>query len=320
MVGQPKRTVVWGKSMGGLVALALIEKFPGLFDGAVPLCAPGAGTPRMFDQKLDITLTYAVAFGWKDEWGTPDNVRPDLNFMTEVVPHITAQLTPEKMWRWEFLRMVNSIPADASFYKMPTAPFLFQTLWLSFVPRPDLNMRAGGRVDQNVGRVYTLRDEDRQLLKNEFPTINSDVLMTQVDSLLAQMNAKTLYASDINARNYAEHYYQPTGRITRPVLTLHTTHDAAVIPNNEAAYRLMVKQRGKSELLMQVFTTGIDVKDALGNPLHVNTHCTFTPAQYIAGIDAMAQWLKTATRPNSSDFFTEAMGFDPQYVPDPWPW
>lgn len=314
MVGRPKQTIAWGKSMGGLVALALIEKFPGLFDGAVPLCAPGAGTPRMFDQKLDITLAYAVAFGWKDEWGTPDNIRPDLNFMTEVAPLIKAQLTPENMWRWEFLRLVNRIPADKSFYEM-SPPFLFQTLWLAFVPRPDLNMRAGGRVDQNVGRVYSLRDEDWALLLNEFNNISPHTLRANVNALLAQMNTGTIYAADINARNYGSHYYEPTGRITRPVLTLHTTHDAAAIPNNESAYRRAVGDQGKEALLMQQFTTGVQVGDKV-----FNTHCTFTPPQYLAGIEAMVQWLKTGTRPNPSDFFTEALGFDPKFVPDPWPW
>ena len=49
MVGRPVRTIIWGKSLGGLIALGLIEKFPGLYDGAVALCAAGAGTPRRFD-------------------------------------------------------------------------------------------------------------------------------------------------------------------------------------------------------------------------------------------------------------------------------
>ncbi len=305
MVGVPQRTIVWGKSMGGLATLGLIEKFPGLYDGAVALCAPGVGTPRMFDQKLDIILSYAAIFGWNDQWGTPGDLRPDLNFMTEVVPHVQQQLTPDKLWKWEFFRLVNRIPADTSFYA-PPMPFLFQTLWLAFVPQPDLNLRAGGRVAQNIGRVYTLAGNDRLYLQNTF-----GVTTTTIDALLAAMNAQAIYGADINARNYAEHYYEPTGRITRPVLTLHTTGDAAVIPNNESAYRTAVEQQGKSDLLLQQFSTGNGV---------ANTHCTFTPAQYLAGIDAMMSWLDTGTRPDPSVFFPASSGFDPSYVPAPWPW
>src|SRR5512146_2741600 len=112
IVGQPRRTIMWGQSMGGAVTLAMIEKFPGLYDGAVALCAPGAGTPRMFDQKVDIALAYRVLFGWKTEWGTPGYLRSDLNVLTEVYPHIVQQLTLDKLWRWEVLRLVNRIPAD----------------------------------------------------------------------------------------------------------------------------------------------------------------------------------------------------------------
>lgn len=299
MVGQPQRTIAWGKSMGGLVSLGLVEKFPGLYDGAVPLCAPGAGTPRMFDQKLDVTLAYAVAFGWNDAWGTPGNLRDDLNFMTEVYPHVLQQLTPDKKGRWEFLRLVNRIPADSSFYG--PVNYRVMTLWLSIAIRPDMDQRAGGHVARNIGRVYTLSDADKSYLLTQFGL--------DAEPLLAAMNAQTIYASDRNARNYAEHYYNPTGRIRRPVITLHTTGDAAVIPNNESAYRTTVEQQGNGELLMQQFSIGNGV---------ANTHCTFTSAQYLAGIDAMMYWLDTGNRPDPSVFFT--LGFDPSFVPQPWPW
>jgi hypothetical protein len=174
---------------------------------------------------------------------------------------------------------------------------------LAFAPQPDLNQRAGGQVAQNIGRVYTLSDADKLYLLNQFGA--------DAEPLLAAMNAQAIYASDRNARNYAAHYFNPSGRITRPVLTLHTTGDAAVIPNNESAYRTVVEQQGKKDLLMQQFSVGNGV---------ANTHCTFTSAQYLAGIDAMMYWLDTGTRPDPAVFFPEALGFKPNYAPDPWPW
>jgi pimeloyl-ACP methyl ester carboxylesterase len=310
MVGQPRRTIAWGRSMGGLVALDLIEKFPGLYDGAIALCPLDAGTPRVFDQKLDITLAYAVAFGWNDAWGTPGNLRPDLDYYTEVfLPYVKLQLTTANLWRWEFLRLVNRIPYDNSFYNtMPPlqAPFLFQTMWLAFAPQVDLNKRAGGQVAQNVGRMYTLSPGEILYLKG---------LRGDPESLLAAMNAQAIYTSDPNARNYAAHYFNPTGRITRPVLTLHTTHDAAVIPNNESAYYAAVKDQGDLELLMQQFTTGVSTPNGV-----LNTHVTFSPAQYFAAIDAMMYWLDTGNRPDPAVFFPTSLGFDPGYVPPEWPW
>ncbi len=297
MVGRPQRTIIWGQSMGGLVALALIEKFPALYDGAIALSPPAAGTPRVFDQKLGIMLAYAVAFGWNDAWGTPGHLREDLNAVAEVAPHIYQRLGVNYFGLWEFLRLVNGIPADPSFYN-PTNLRL-PTLWLAFAPMVDIDQRAGGLVAQNLGRVYTLTDDQKAYLLS--------LGVPNVEQMLADMNAKNIYAADRNARNFAERYFNPTGQITRPVLTLQTTGDAAVIPNNESAYRTVVENQGNGDRLMQQYVLG-------------GGHCMFTPAQIVAGIDAMMSWLDTGNRPDSTVFFPESLGFDSDYTPDPWPW
>lgn len=300
MVGRPRRTIMWGKSMGGLITLGVIEKFPGLFDGAVALCPLAAGTPRMYDHKLDVTLAYAVALGWDDAWGTPGDLRDDLNILNAVYGHAKQRLGPEFKGFWEFLRLVNRIPYDASFYA--PANNRLMTLYMAMAPRIDLDRRAGGHVAENLGRMYTLSDADKSYLRN---TYNLDP-----DPLLAAMNAQATYASDRNARNYAEHYVDPTGRIRRPVLTVHTTGDPLAIPNNESAYLDVVTQEGNCGLLEQQFTAGNGI---------ANAHCTFTSAQEIAAIDAMMNWLDTGDRPDPS-FFPTAKGFLSGYVPGPWPW
>lgn len=299
MVGQPLRTIIWGNSMGGLITLGLIEKYPGLFDGAIALCAPGAGTPRRFDQNLDIALAYATVFGWNPQWGTPGDLRDDLNIVTEVLPHIMQQMTPTKKPLWEFIRRVNRIPLD-SYY--PPRNDRLMTLYFAFAVRVEYERRAGGTMVQNIGREYTLSDEDKAYLAG---------VGVNADALLAQMNAEANdFASDHNARNNAEHYYNPTGRINRPVLTMHTTGDSLATPNHEVAYFQTVKDQGNADFLVQQFTTG----NAQGN-----AHCTFTAAQDAAALDAMMYWLDTGNRPDAS-FFPTALGFVPDYVPDPWAW
>jgi hypothetical protein len=150
--------------------------------------------------------------------------------------------------------------------------------------------------------VYTLSDADKSYLRNTF---NLDP-----DPLLTAMNAQTIYASDRNARNYAEHYVEPSGQIRRPVLTLHTTGDALAIPNNESAYRAIIAECGNDDLLVQQFTSGNGT---------ANTHCTFTSKQDLAAIDAMMSWLDTGEQPGPS-FFPTTLGFLPGFVPGPWPW
>ncbi len=294
LVGRPQRTIMWGQSMGGLVTLGMVEKFPGLFDGAIALCPPAAGTPRRFDQALDVALAYKVAFpAWNDAWGTPGDLRDDLNFWTEVKPSIPLPDTMQRIGRWEFIRRVNRIPAD-TFY---TGGFV-QTLFFATGVRAELERRAGGPVAQNIGRTYSLSLADQTYLT---------ALGVDWSALLAQMNEMTVFSSDRNARNFVEHYVNPTGRITRPVLTVHTEGDFLATPQHEGAYFAAVEDQGKEYLLMQQFVKG-------------GGHCAFTSAQIFAGIDAMMYWLDTGSRPDPAVFFPTTLGFDLTYVPESWPW
>src|SRR6266704_2187589 len=43
MVGDPKRTIAWGHSLGGMVTAALIQRHPGRFDAAQPMCGVLSG-------------------------------------------------------------------------------------------------------------------------------------------------------------------------------------------------------------------------------------------------------------------------------------
>jgi pimeloyl-ACP methyl ester carboxylesterase len=313
MVGHPLRTIIWGKSLGGLMALGLIEKHAGLFDGAIALCPPAAGSPRRWDLALDLTLSYAVVFGWNDSWGTPGDIRDDLNFMTEVLPTFSQTLTPAQKGKWEFIRSVNRIPSEGFYAKYPPIPmydYRAITMLFAIGYRAELESRAGGAVAENFGRTYTLSDEDKDYLCDEFD-LDADTL----DAWLAEMNEKTTFRADRNARNYLEHYVNPSGRINRPVLTLHTTGDPLATPNHETALRDTVAQWGDLNLLIQQFTTG--TIDATG--FFQNTHCSFCSDQDLAAINAMMHWLETGSRPDAS-FFPAELGFDPFYIMQPWPW
>ena len=294
MVGLPQRTILWGRSMGGLMTLGMIEKFPGLYDGAIALCPPAAGTPRRFDQALDLALAYAVAFGWDNDWGSPGDLRDDLNFANDVLPHILQQMTPAKMGYWEFLRRVNKIPSD-TFYGGTNRVI---PLYFAMAVRAELERRAGGAVAGNIGREYTLTDQDQL-----------DLAAMGVDgyALLSAMNARTDFAFCRNARNYVEHYVDPDGRIARPVLTLHTEGDALATPHNEGAYRDTVERQGQGDLLMQAFVPG-------------GAHCTLTPDQEMAADhrdDALARYRDP---PRAVGLLPAGLGFDSGFVPPSWPW
>ncbi len=63
LVGKPTRTIIWGRSRGGITARAALQLFPDRFDGGIPMCGGGAGTVAMWNFKLDTTFALDVLLG-----------------------------------------------------------------------------------------------------------------------------------------------------------------------------------------------------------------------------------------------------------------
>ncbi len=84
-IGNPRRTIIWGTSLGGMVSLKLIEEHPGVFDGAIANAPLAAGGPENVDIGLSFALAYAATFPWhEDLWGPVENLRDDLDYFAEV--------------------------------------------------------------------------------------------------------------------------------------------------------------------------------------------------------------------------------------------
>jgi dienelactone hydrolase len=80
---------------------------------------------------------------------------------------------------------------------------------------------------------------------------------------LLTLNSAPRVKASPNAEAYLVKNIAFNGRISVPVLTMHTTGDGLVVPENEQAYRSAVDQAGRANLLRQVF-------------VHRAGHCAFT--------------------------------------------
>jgi len=288
VVGQPKTTLLAGFSMGSLVAYESIEKYGGVYDGAMPSCSVGAGAPRAWDGSLAVATAYDAVFGWPAAWGTPANVRDDLDFDSEVLPVLFSQLSaPGGAAKFEFLRLVVGVP------KGPEWPF---GVWFFTTEgRAELERRAGGPVAQNANHTYGLSAADRAYLAG------LGVTGEQVDGYLATMMANRVAAVP-GPRRYVERYADYTGNVDGPVLTLGTTTDSLVPPAHISAYDATVAAAGTSDLVAHAWTSGVG-------------HCNFTPTQLVTGVRALDSWVKTGVRPTD---FPADQGFV-SYTPPPWP-
>jgi hypothetical protein len=296
IVGQPRRTLLWSFSMGSVVALELAEETAGHFDGYLAGCAIGAGTTRAWDGALATALAYDAAFGWHAAWGAVGDVRDDVDFDTEVVPTLAGQLLgPSGFGKSEFIRLVTgTVPRELPAPSFPS--WLFTNMFFTTEGRAELERRAGGPYVQNVTHAYSLSAADKAYLAT---------LGVDADPLLAHMNAHRDIAPPPSARNYAEHWADFTGRIKKPILTLHTRTDSLVPVQHEAAYAADVGAVGRSDLLAQAYTSGVG-------------HCTFTGPQLVTALGALDQWVATGVRPSAASF-PAALGFLPGFEPPAWP-
>ena len=99
---------------------------------------------------------------------------------------------------------------------------------------------------------------------------------------LATLNNATRISTDTGAVQYLENNIAFNGHISIPVLTMHTTGDGLVVPENEQAYRSVVRSAGNQPLLRQIF-------------VHRAGHCAFTPAETITAARTLLHRLDTGS-------------------------
>jgi len=300
-IAKPDRTILWAVSVGTVAAFKSMEQFNGIYDGALCLCAVGAGATRIWDNGLGLYLAYDVVFGIPPSWGTAGEVRNDLNFDTEVLAKLAPELSNIANFpKFEFIRLVAGTPGRGI---NPPPPPAFYPGWvvtdMFFLTeaRAELQRRAGGPFVQNLDHNYSLTNAEKAYLAGiGLPT-------PVVDAWLAMMNARRDIQADTSARNYVRNNTDYNGKIRNPLLTMHTIVDPLVTVTNENAYAELIDAQSKEELLFQTYTTGIG-------------HCALTGPQILTGVGAIDAWVRTGVRPTAAAF-PAALGFVPGFAPPP---
>jgi hypothetical protein len=299
-VGNPTRTLLVGGSMGSVPTLELAERNGGAFDGYIAYCGLGGGTPRGADWLATLRLAYDVTFGLPASWGTVGDSRDDIDFESEVVPQLFSQVVnPLNFGKFEFIRLVAGVPGSGIALPPSLNPgWLFSDMFFATEAAGELERRAGGPVMQNLTHRYRLSDAENAYLAG---------LGMDADALLAAMNARRNISAPPSSRNYVEHCAEFSGRIKKPVLTLHTIVDELVPVAHGAAYGATVEAAGHDGLLTQAYTSGPGTG-----------HCGFNAAQHVAAVNALDQWIATGIRPTAAAL-PPALGFLPGFVPPAWP-
>jgi hypothetical protein len=149
-----------------------------------------------------------------------------------------------------------------------------------FALRAELEARAGGNPSWTTG-VNFARQLANSADRAEVQALYKSARLNLHADLRALGRAQQI-AADPAAVRYLERNIAFTGRINIPVLSMHTTGDGLVIPENEQAYASVVRRAGRSFLLRQVFVRRAG-------------HCAFTPAETVTAVKVLLHRMRTGT-------------------------
>jgi hypothetical protein len=168
-----------------------------------------------------------------------------------------------------------------------------------FAFRAELEARAGGNPSWNTGVNY-FRDLAKSADLPEVVALYRAAGLSLGHDLQA-LDRATRISAVPSAMAYLARNIVFTGRLPVPVLTMHTTGDGLVVPENEQAYRSAVERAGDGSLLQQIFV------DRAG-------HCAFTPAETITAVQVLAgrldsgRWNLSTLAPASLNAQAAALG------------
>lgn len=292
----PSRTIAWGHSLGGIITAGLIQRYRGLFSGALPMCGVLAGGVATWNTALD------SAFGFQQLvdpsvqlTGITD---PAANLAGAEAAAAAAQQTPQGRARLALAAALGDTPGwftPLSAEPAPgdvTAQEASQYQWDSQVDFPfvfdfraELEARAGGNPSWNTGVNYFTqftksadRGEVAALYRAAGLNLTAD---------LSQLNSAPRISADPAAVKYLAQNISFNGELAVPVLTLHTTGDGLVVPENEQAYRHAAGRAGDAAKLRQIF-------------VHRAGHCAFTPAETITAVHTLLNRLDTGRWNNAA--------------------
>jgi pimeloyl-ACP methyl ester carboxylesterase len=261
--GAPERIYLAGHSLGGMVALQIAEKHPTQYDAALVMCSlPGGSRAEIeyvYHNRAVFDAFYPSALPGSLFDGEPLTL-PDFLARYQV-PIVSAVLADATGLTAAAIGQQTRLPGDSP-EELVTA-LLFATFFH--------HISADDLLDRTSGKPFF--DNQNTLYTPIAPLPGTDVLFAHVNAAVERVS------STPSAEQYVERFYEPTGELEIPVLTLHTTRDPVTPAWHEELYRNRVAAAGASNNLRQWLVPGFGHCNAAGT--------TPDPAFTIATVQAL---------------------------------
>jgi pimeloyl-ACP methyl ester carboxylesterase len=315
----PKHTIAWGESLGGMITAGLIQDYPQLFSAALPACGVLSGGVATWNTALDAEVAFQQLMAPNVQVVNITN--PTANLEAGEIAAAAAQKTPQGRARIALAAALGDTPgwftpgspepAATDYTAQEANQFLWDTeVDLPFILdfRAQLESVAGGNPSWDTGVNFAQQLAHSTDLKEVKALYKAAGLNLNAD--LRKLNDSQRISADPAAVQYMENNVAYTGRLNIPVLTIHTTGDGLVVPENESAYHEAVSTAGDTSLLRQLFVNRAG-------------HCAFTPAELITAIGVLLNRLNTGSwhTPSTAKLNEEAASlgstantFAPQFI------
>jgi pimeloyl-ACP methyl ester carboxylesterase len=220
-VGAPRRVYLAGPSEGGLVTAKAVEAYPNVFTGGLAACGPIGNFRAQINYIGDFRVLFDYFFPGVIP-GKATEVPQEVidNWDAVYVPKIKAALIANPAAAIELIR-VGRVPIWLSAANIEDA--VLSVAWYTVFATNDATQQLGGPPFDNIGKWYTGSSNDVRL------------------NLLVKR-----YAAAPQALATMQSFYETTGLLSIPVVTMHTTGDQVLPYWHEPLYRAKVESTGSA--------------------------------------------------------------------------
>lgn len=253
--GPPRETYAAGGSMGGALTMIAMELNNKTYTAGLNLC--GAVGPSYVHLNRRFAIRAAFDFYFPGLMGPLDPVPVNFEESDALRAKVLAALKAKPDAALA-MRELTSLHSDVEVSR--------EIGYFTYVIA-DMQRKAGGNPFDNTDWIYT---------------------RTSVNSVTdyALNDGVHRYNSDRKARDYLMAHYWPTGRLTRPMLALHTVYDPLIPASTLSLYAAEVAHAGFADNLVQQY-------------VHREGHCAFTPEEVGKAFDEVVAWAHTGKAPQA---------------------
>ena len=262
-VAKPERVFVFGLSLGGIVGMELVEKFPQQYDGAFLASGVVGGTREEAKYISDTKVLFDQLYPSVHLGGLYDPIPitdPNTQLIAPVVGAVQAN--PQGLG---ILQLVTRHPLAGNNGQEITTSLVTVLGFQMFGATDLLDRMHGHSFFDNADYTY------------------ANAALPQ--SILGPLNAGVArFSTAADAGTWMDHYGEPSGELRIPVLTIHNTRDPVVPFFHEALLADAVSARGFSDNLVQ------RSKNSYG-------HSAFTPDELLQNFQDLVHWVDTGVKP-----------------------